>query len=111
VWEQGVLLEDCIDVAVTRGQCGHVDPAEFDHAPSGLLEPRDHPQHGRLARTRRPEDREQFAVAHGQVGALDGQDVAEHLAHTDQLDLWIVNGGSGIRVRLRADRPRGHGSS
>jgi len=43
--------------------------------------------------------------------ALHGHHVTENLADTDQLDLWIVNGGSGIRIRLRADRPRGHGSS
>ena len=47
-----------------------------------------------------PQDREQFTVCDGQVGALDRHDVAEHLAHTDQLDLRIVNGGSDIRVRL-----------
>ena len=109
VREQGVLLEDGVDVAAARGQRGDVDAAEFDHAGRRLLEPRDHPQHRRLARTRRPEDREQLAVADGQVGALDGHHVTENLADTDQLDLWIVNGGSGIRIRLRADRPRGHG--
>ena len=109
VREQGVLLEDGVDVAAACRQRGDVDAAEFDHAGGRLLEPRDHAQHRRLARARRAEDREQLAVADGQVGALDGHDVAEYLADADQLDLWIVNGGSGIRVRLRADRPRGHG--
>ena len=51
VWEQRVLLKDGVDVAVTCGQRGHVDTAEFDRARGRLFEPRDHPQHGRLART------------------------------------------------------------
>jgi hypothetical protein len=115
VGEQGVLLEDGVDVASARRKRGDVDPAEVDPARGGLLEPGDHPQDGGLARAGRAEDREQFAVADGQVGAFDRRDLAaapgvvgEDLADTDQLDLRIVNGGSGVRVLLRTDGPRGH---
>ncbi len=115
VGEQRVLLEHGVDVAAACRQGGDVDAAELDRPGGGLLESGDHAQHRRLAGTRGAEDREQFAVADGKVRTLDGDDfvaaVAEHLPYADQLDLWIINGGSHIRVRLRADRPRGHGPS
>ena len=61
---------------------------------------RPRPQHRGLARSGRPEDREQLPVADGQVGALDRDHlvpgVAELLADADQLDLRIVNGGARI---------------
>ena len=100
VGEQGVFLEDGVDVATPRGQRGDVDAAEADRPRRRLLEPGDHAQHRGLARSGRAEDREQLAVADGQVGALDGDHlvpaVAELFADADQLDLRIVNGGSGI---------------
>jgi hypothetical protein len=111
VREQRVLLENGVDVAPARGQRGDVGAAEPDRPRGGLLESGDHSQHGRLTRTRRAEDREQFAVPDGEVCTLHGDEIAEHLPDADQFDLWIVNGRSSIRVRMRADRPRGHGSS
>ena len=98
VGEQGVFLEDGVDVATPRGQRGDVDAAEADRPRRRLLEPGDHAQHRGLARAGRAEDREQLTVADGQVGALDGDHlvpaVAELFADADQLDLRIVNGGS-----------------
>ena len=95
VREQRVLLEHGVDVAAPRGQRRDVDAAEPDRPGGGLLEARDHAQHRGLAGSRGAQDREQFAVADGEVGALDGHDCsdcAELLADTDQLYLRIING-------------------
>ena len=81
-------------------------PPSLMVAGGGLFEPGDHPQHRRLARARRAEDREQLAVVDGQVGALDGHDLAtEFLAQSDQFDLGCSGRHSGIlRNPLRCRR-------
>ena len=67
-----VGLEDHRDAALARGE-----PVD-DHAPdqdlprARLLQPRDHPQHRRLARARRPEQHEELPLAAGDVHAVHG---------------------------------------
>jgi hypothetical protein len=59
--EERVVLEDGVDVPLVRRCGGHVPAVEQDLALGRPLEARDHPQGGRLAATRRPEQREELA--------------------------------------------------
>ena len=63
VREQGVVLEDRVDLAVVGGQVADVAPAQLDRAGVGDLEAGDHPQRRRLARARGPEQGEELAAA------------------------------------------------
>src|SRR3712207_8121637 len=55
-------LEHHRDVPVARRLLGDVDLADPDRAVADLLETGDHPQHGRLAATRRTDEHAQRAV-------------------------------------------------
>ena len=55
-----------------------------DRSLGRLLEAGQQPQRGRLAASRRAEQREELAAAHGEVHAVDGRDEAEALDDTDQ---------------------------
>jgi hypothetical protein len=87
VREQRVRLEDRVDVALVRRQGAHVAAADEDRAVVGLLEAGDQPQRRRLAAARRPEQRQELAVANGEVDAVDGRDRAEALRDPPQLDV------------------------
>ena len=63
VREERVVLEDRVDVARVRRLVGDVGAAERDSPGVRSLEAGDHPQRRRLARARRPEQREELAVA------------------------------------------------
>ena len=94
VREECVLLEDGVDVTASRREFGDVDTAELDGARGGLFEAGDHPEHGGLARPGGAEDREQFAVLDGQVGACHGHDrLSEHLANACEFDLRFAGAG------------------
>jgi len=49
VGEQGVALEDRVDVALVGGQPGDILTLQLDQAAGRLLEPADHPEGGGLA--------------------------------------------------------------
>jgi hypothetical protein len=85
--EQGVALEDGVDLALVGRGAGHVDPVEQDAPVGGLLEPGDQPQGGRLAAARGAEQGEELAPGHVQVDAVHGGDVLEPLDQPDQPDL------------------------
>ena len=76
VREERVVLEDRVDVAVERRDRGDVGAVEQDPAGGRQLEAGDHAQGRRLARARRPEHREELAVADVEVDAVDRDDVA-----------------------------------
>ena len=59
---------------------------EQDPPVGGLLEAGDHPQRRGLAAARRPEHREELARADGEVGVVDGDEVAEALRHVVEAD-------------------------
>jgi hypothetical protein len=85
--EQGVALEDGVDLALVRRGAGHVDPVKQNAAVGGLLEPGDQPQGGRLAAARRTEEGEELAPGHVQVDPVDRGHVLEPLDQPDQPDL------------------------
>lgn len=73
VWKQRVILKDHADVAlVWRHLVDHL-VTEADLAGSWRLEARQHHQTGRLARTRGPEQGEEFAAADVEVEVADNQ--------------------------------------
>ena len=81
VREQGVLLEDRVDVALVRRHVGHVDALEHDPAARRQLEAGDHLEQRRLAAARRAEEREELAPGDREVGPVDGDERPELLAH------------------------------
>jgi hypothetical protein len=86
VWEQGVVLEHRVDVALVRRREGHVVAVEQDAPLGRLLESGDHPQRRRLAAAGRSQHREELAARHLQVDAGNGGHVAEALDQIDQGD-------------------------
>ena len=74
VREERVVLEDRVDVTVERRDGRDVGAVEQDPALGRQLEAGDHPEGRRLARARRPEHREELAVADVEVDAVDGDD-------------------------------------
>ncbi len=74
VREEGVVLEDRVDVAVERRDGRHVLAVEQDAALGRDLEAGDHPQGRRLARPGRPEHREELAVHHVEVDPVHCHD-------------------------------------
>ena len=86
VGEQGVVLEDRVDVTGERRTCGDVVAVEQHPPGTRLLEAGDHPQHGGLAGSARPQHGEELAVLDAQVEVVHGRDAAEGLGEADQLD-------------------------
>src|SRR5262249_26727574 len=77
VAEERVVLEDEPDVALPYRRVGHVLLVVEDRPRIRDLEPRDDPQQRRLARARRPEQREQLAVGHLQADVVECQELPE----------------------------------
>jgi hypothetical protein len=86
VREQRVVLENRVDVAVERGLGGDVLAGEVDRPSGDLFESRDESQHRCLARTRRPQHREELAVGDVEIDSVNGFHVPEVLAQTTQRD-------------------------
>ncbi len=80
VREERVVLEDRVHRAVVRRQPGHVLAGELDRALVGRLEAGDHPQRRGLARSRRPEHREELARRDLEVDRVDRDDVSVALS-------------------------------
>ena len=79
VREEGVVLEDGVDVAVEGWDAGDILAVEPDRALGRDLEAGDHAQRRRLPRPRRPQHAEELAVADLEVDAVHRDDVAEAL--------------------------------
>ena len=97
--KEGVVLEDRVDVALVSGQARDIASVENDASGGRLLEARDHPQAGRLAATRRPEQGEELAFPDLQVDPGHRDHIAEGLTYAFQADLggdrsrpWRANG-------------------
>jgi hypothetical protein len=73
--EQRIVLEYESDVAPVGGLRGDILPAEADASGIRHLVARDHPQRGRLAAARRPEERQELAGAHVEHDVAGGVDL------------------------------------
>ncbi len=107
VREEGVVLEDGVDVALVRRQPGDVLALELDQPGRRLLEAADHPQRRRLAAARGPEQREELAVLDLEVDVVDRDDVAEAFGDVDETDIDFGHGRPGPPPKVRADARRG----
>ena len=81
-----VRLEDHGDVAAARGEVGDLAVADPDLSAGHVLEPGDHPQEGRLAASRRPDEDEELAVGDLERDVVDGRHRAECLRHLVEPD-------------------------
>ncbi len=66
-----VILEHHGDVAVLRLDIVDHPPVDRDRARGHILEPGDHPEHRRLAAARATDQRDEFAVVHGEIHPMD----------------------------------------
>src|SRR5206468_8148586 len=85
--EEGVRLEDGVDVALVRREAAHLTVAEEDVTLGRLLEPADHPERRRLPATGRAEQREEAAALDTEAEIVDRDDVVEPLGDVDQPDV------------------------
>ncbi len=69
---QGVVLEDHRDVPILRGPPRDVGAVDPDLARAHRLQTREHPQCGRLARARRPDEHHELTVLHVEAQRIDG---------------------------------------
>jgi hypothetical protein len=102
VREEGVVLEDRVDVALVRRERGDVSAVEIDASVGRRLEPGDHPEARRLAGSRGSEHREEFPRSDVEVDAVDRDDVAEALADTLEAngDRRMGTGADVVALRL-----------
>ena len=94
---QRVALEHHRDVAVLRLDVVRRRVADPDRALGRILEPRDHPERGRLPAARRPEQHEELVVLDLEVEVAHRDDVAEALRDVVEHD------PSHRDVRLRGE--------
>ena len=97
VREEGVRLEDRVDVALVGRLPGDGLLAEVDRALGRLLEAADHPQRRRLAAAGRAEEREEAAPLDLEREVVDGGDLVEPLDH-------VVEPNVDVRVARRLKR-------
>ena len=81
VRKQRIALEHHVDRPPVRRHAGDILAVQQDAAFARLLETREHPQQRGLAAARGPEQREEFAFEDVQRQPLDGDEIAEALAH------------------------------
>ncbi len=94
VREEGVVLEDRVDVPLVGRQPGDVLALELDEARCRGLEPADHPEGGRLAAAGRSEEREELAGLDLEVDVIDDHGLAVALDDIYQLDVDRGHGRS-----------------
>ena len=81
-----VVLEDHRDVAVLGLELVDPTAADADLAGADLLEPRDHPESGRFAAARRPDQNDELLVGDAEIDAGNRHDLPESLGEPAQLD-------------------------
>jgi hypothetical protein len=86
VGEEGVVLEDGVDVALVGWNARYVLALEPDGTRGGSFEACDHPQRGRLAAARRSEHREELTRTDREVRVGDRDVVVEALRDVIDLD-------------------------
>ncbi|MNZ90747.1 hypothetical protein D3C78_1097180 [compost metagenome] len=85
VWEQRVILEYGIHVALIRRQIGGLLPVNTNRAGSKLFETGDQPQAGGFPRAGRPEHGEKFPVLYLDRNTVHGANLAEAPRNIDKL--------------------------
>ena len=86
VREQGVLLEDGVDLPLVGGYLGDVRAVHQNLARGGHDEARDEPQHGGLAAAGRAEERQKLPVVDVQVHVVQSEIPVVLLGNVPQLD-------------------------
>ena len=104
VREQGVVLEDGVDVALVGRYPLHRLARDHDVAFGGIFEPRQHAERGGLAAPRRPQQRQELSRLDLEIDAVDGRDGAEPFHQLTQLDrtLFIAQRRGTPLVRVPA---------
>ena len=100
VREEGVALEDRVDLAAVRRQRGDVLAVQEDAPGVGRLEAGQHAQQRRLAAAARPEQREELALLDPERDGVHGPQGAEALR--DALELEEASHAAGYAGRARA---------
>ena len=99
----------CWNTVLTLRSCGATleTSTPFEHHPAAgrLLEAGDHLQQRRLAAAGRAEQGEELASPDREVGLLDGDEVAELLAHGFQHDHVVAVRVSSISITFPPDGP------
>ena len=103
VGKERVLLEHGVDVALVGRHSGDVGTLEKDPSRGRLLEAGDHLQRGGLAAAGGSEHGEELTPPDGEVGVLDGDEVAVLLAHVIESD--DVAGCRRIRCAVSVQNP------
>ena len=106
VLEEGVALEDRVDVALVRRSAGDVLPADQDRPCGRVAEAGDHPQRRGLAAPPRAQQREELAARDVEVEVVDHGRSAEDLRQAAQLDRRCAHWRSPPVIRSRLDVPR-----
>src|SRR5690606_4135221 len=104
VRKQRVVLEDESDAAVTHRNVGRVLVAEINRSAVRELEAGDHAQDGRLARSRRTEQRDQFAAFDLERDPAHGAEGLEGLHHVVEADLHGLFSSEAIMGPASAGR-------
>ena len=100
VLEEGVALEDRVDVALVRGRAGDVLAADEDRAGGRVAEAGDHPQRRGLAAARRAEQGEELAARDVEVEVVDDGGAAEDLGQAAQRDATASSGRGACGAQL-----------
>src|SRR5262249_43097755 len=88
---EGVVLEDHRDVALLRRLVGDVDVLDEDRAVRDVLEPGDHPQHGRLPTARGADEDDELARVDLECDLVDGLDaVGVDLGHRVEANAHVA---------------------
>ena len=112
--ERGVVLEDEADVPLLRGQPGRVVALDLDGAGVGEFQTGDDPQQSGLPTAAWAQQGRQLAGGDVQIDVTEGDEVAETLADSGNLDTHVFRasrslGAFGSRLPPRArHRPASH---
>ena len=88
--KQGVILKDGIEWPAMRRKGGNVTALEDDPALAGWHETSNHAQQRRLARARRANDRQKFAIAHSEINRLQHLQLLVAFSQPSQNEACIV---------------------
>ncbi len=100
VGEEGVILENRIDVPLVRSESGGFFAVDTDRAGTGLLEPGDQPQAGGLARAGWAQHGKELAVLDINGDPVNGLHIAELTGYLGELD--CKRHGAGLQKSATA---------
>ena len=97
--EEGVALENLVDVALVGRVVGNVMPTDENLTAARLLEAADEAQAGRLAATGRPEEGHELTLGDVEADVIEGEKVTESLGDIADFDHGL-HWGSGDQMFL-----------